>query len=318
MDYKDYYTILGVARDVDQAEIKKSYRKLARKYHPDVSKETNAEDKFKELNEAYEVLKDPEKRKAYDQLGENWQAGQGFTPPPDWDGNVDFRSGGYTGADTSQFSDFFENLFGRRGFEGAQNGRGNFSARGSDSHAKVGISLEDAYQGNSQTITLQHRTFGPDGQPRIENRTLKIKIPKGVYQGQNIRLEKQGEAGFNGAESGNLYLEIDFLPHSIYRPEGKNVYLDLPVSPWEAALGEKIKIPLPSGKSIDLTIPENTPNGRKLRLKNQGIPAKQPGDLYVVVNITLPTVTSEKEKEAFRKLSESFDFNPRTRFGAKL
>lgn len=316
MEYKDYYKILGVERTADQDTIKRAYRKLARKYHPDVSKETDAEAKFKELNEAYEVLKDPEKRAAYDQLGSNWQAGQDFRPPPGWDQGFEFHGGGYTQVDPEQFSDFFESLFGRGGFGGGrgfyQGGRG--PRRGENTHAKILIDLEDSYQGATRTITLRYSEVGPDGRPQIRERAINVKIPKGIAPGQQIRLSGQGEAGFGGAEAGDLYLEVEFKPHALYHLDGKTVYLDLPVAPWEVALGATVRAPTPTGP-VDLRIPPNSRAGSKLRLKGRGLPAKEPGDLFVVLQISLPPADSEAVKHAYRQLEKAVHFEPRAGLG---
>ncbi|HHI77503.1 MAG TPA: J domain-containing protein [Gammaproteobacteria bacterium] len=319
MEFKDYYEIMGVSRDATQDEIKRAYRKLARKYHPDVSKEPDAEQRFKEIGEAYEVLKDPEKRAAYDQLGANWQQGQDFRPPPDWDQGFEFHGGGYTGADAEQFSDFFESLFGRarggRRYTYTTGGAGGFDMRGEDTYAKVLIDIEDAYNGATRTLTLKHTELGPDGRPQLKERTLNVRIPKGVRQGQHIRLAKQGSPGIGKGEPGDLYLEVEFRPHPFYRVEGKDLYLDLPVAPWEAALGAKVKVPTPAG-SVDLKIPPGSAGGRKLRLRGKGIPAKQPGDFYVVLQIALPPADSDSAKAAYEAFSKAFPgFNPRSRLG---
>jgi curved DNA-binding protein len=316
MEFKDYYKLMDVKRDATQDEIKRAYRKLARKYHPDVSKAPDAEDRFKELGEAYEVLKDPEKRAAYDQLGANWKAGQNFRPPPDWDQGFEFHGSGFTGADSSQFSDFFESLFGRGGFTHEPVGRAHrgFHAHGDDSHAKVLIELEDAYHGASHTLTLKQTEIGPDGRPQLKERTLNVRIPKGVHQGQHIRLKKQGGSGMGGGEAGDLYLEIEFKPHAFYRVEGRDVHLDLPVAPWEAALGARVKVPTPAG-AIDLKIPAGSSGGLKLRLKGRGIPGQSPGDLYVRIKVTLPPADSEEVKAAYRQLEKTAPFNPRAGMG---
>ncbi|QEA40649.1 J domain-containing protein [Pistricoccus aurantiacus] len=324
MEFKDYYQVMGVERDATQDEIKRAYRKLARKYHPDVNKEANAETKFKEVGEAYEVLKDPEKRAAYDQLGTNWQAGQDFQPPPDWDQGFEFHGGGFTEADAAQFSDFFEDLFGRRGSGGA-GGRGfeDFSAgghsrefhfRGEDSHARILIDLEDAYQGATRTLTLKHSELGADGRPQVKERNLNVKIPKGIRPGQHIRLTKQGQPGFGQGEAGDLYLEVEFRPHPLYRVEGKDVYLELPVAPWEAALGANVKVPTPSGQ-VGLKIPANSKAGGRLRLRGRGLPSKAPGDLYVVLRVELPKANSEADKAAYEEFAKAFEFNPRADLG---
>lgn len=313
MEYKDYYKIMGLKRDATQDEIKRAYRKLARKYHPDVSKDPQAEQRFKELGEAYAVLKDPEKRAAYDQLGANWQAGQDFRPPPDWGQGFEFHSGGYSEADAAQFSDFFESLFGG-GFARGARGHRDFDTRGQDSYAKVVINLDDAYHGASRTLTLKSTEMGADGRPHVKERVLNVHIPKGVRQGQNIRLAGQGGAGMGQGKSGDLYLEIQFRQHPFYHVEGKDVYLDLPVAPWEAALGATVKVPTPSGK-VDLKIPAGSHNGRKMRLKGRGIPGKEPGDLYVVIQIALPPADTDATKAAYEQMQQAAKFNPRARLG---
>jgi curved DNA-binding protein len=312
MEFKDYYTIMGVKRDATQDEIKRAYRKLARKYHPDVSKEPNAETRFKEIGEAYEVLKDPEKRTAYDQLGAHWKAGQDFRPPPDWNQGFEFHGGGFTNADASQFSDFFESLFGR-GFA-RSGGRTRFDVRGEDTYAKMLIDLKDAYHDATRILTLHHTEPGPDGRPQVKARTLNVRIPKGVRQGQHIRLAGQGGAGIGKGESGDLYLQVEFRPHPLYRVEGRDVFLNLPVAPWEAALGAKVKIPTPTG-IVDLKIPPGSSDGRKLRLKELGIPGKPPGDLYAVIQIALPPANTEVAKAAYRDMAQALKFNPRARLG---
>ncbi len=314
MEFRDYYEIMGVKRDATQDEIKRAYRKLARKYHPDVSKEPEAEQRFKEVGEAYEVLRDPEKRAAYDQLGANWQAGQDFRPPPDWDQGFEFHGG--VDGDPGEFSDFFESLFGRgfaRGGARGATGRG-FHARGQDSHARVLIDIEDAFNGATRSISLRHTELGPDGRPQVSTRTLNVKIPKGVREGQQIRLPGQGGAGMGEGQAGDLYLEVGFRPHALYRAEGRDLYLDLPVAPWEAALGAKVRAPTPAG-AIALTIPPNSAGGRRLRLKGRGIPGNPAGDLYVVLQIALPPANDEASRQAWQALGEKLDFNPRDALG---
>ena len=309
MEFKDYYTIMGVARDATQDEIKRAYRKLARKYHPDVSKEPDAEARFKELGEAYEVLKDPEKRVAYDQLGANWKAGQEFRPPPDWDAGFEF-SGGY--ADSGAFSDFFESLFGRSG--AGRPGGATFHARGEDHHARILIDLEDAYHGATRTISLHAPQLDGQGHVRIRERTLGVRISKGVRQGQHIRLAGQGTPGLGGGPAGDLYLEVEFKPHRLYRVDGRDLYLDLPLAPWEAALGAKVKVPTPEGV-VDLTVPAGSAAGRKLRLKGRGIPGNPAGDLYVELQIALPPAETEAAREFYRTMQQELAFNPRSRLG---
>ena len=313
MDFKDYYETLGVQKDASQNEIKRAYKKLARKYHPDVSKEADAEIRFKALGEAYQVLKDPEKRAAYDQLGSNYQAGQDFNPPPNWDAGFEFNGGDSTGG--ADYSDFFESIFGQ-GFGSAQGGSQQhaYNARGEDHHAKVLIDLEDAYLGATRSVTLQSPEIDSSGHVINKQRTLKVKIPKGVKQGQHIRLNGQGSPGMGSATAGDLYLIIEFKPHSIYRVDGKDVYLDLPLAPWEAALGASVKVPTPAGP-VDMKIAADTPSGRKLRLKARGIPSKDPGDLYVITQITVPSADSDTAKKLYQKMQAELAYNPRSKLG---
>ena len=308
MDYKDYYKTLGVDRKATQDELKRAYRKLARKYHPDVSKEADAELKFKELGEAYEVLKDPEKRVAYDELGSNWNSQQGFQPPPDFGAGFEFRGAPRGAGSQEGFSDFFESLFGHAGGPGGVN-RG-FHMQGEDHHAKILVDLEDSYHGASRSISLKMPEEAPNGHVVNRSRTLKVSIPKGVRQGQQIRLNGQGAKGQGSGKAGDLYLEIEFNPHRFYRVEGADVYLELPVAPWEAALGASVKVPTPSG-AIDLKIPANSKAGKKLRLKGRGIPAKSPGDLYLVLQIALPPAEDEKSREFYKRMQEEMVFDPR-------
>lgn len=313
MEFKDYYQVLGVERDATQDEIRRAYRKAARKYHPDVSKEADAEERFKELGEAYEVLKDPEKRAAYDQLGQNWQAGQDFQPPPDWDAGFEFSGGGFTGGEF-EFSDFFEQLFGGGGRHYQRRGPRGFHARGEDHHAKVLIDLEDAFRGATRSITLQTPEVDAQGHVRTRPRTLNVKIPKGVTAGQQIRLAGQGAQGMGQGGAGDLYLEVQFRPHSLYRVEGRDLYLDVPVTPWEAALGETIKVPNPGGW-VDMKIPPGSSSGRKLRLKGRGLPGKPAGDAYVVLQVVPPPADTEEAQRLYREMAEKLAFNPRAKWG---
>jgi len=315
MNYKDYYEILGVARDATQDDIKRAYRRLARKYHPDVSDVEDAETQFKELGEAYEVLKDPEKRAAYDQLGANWQAGQQFEPPPNWDAGFEFSGGGFTGGDDSAFSDFFESLFGR-GFSFDRSGshQREVHAHGDDHHARVLIDINDAYEGTVRTITLKAPEVDESGHVVSKQRTLKVKIPKGVKKGQRIRLAGQGSPGMGEGSAGDLYLEIDFGPHPFYRVDGNDIYLDLPVTPWEIALRRKVKVPTPTGR-VDLTIPAGATSGQKLRLKGRGLPSAPPGDVYVVLKLVTPEAKTETEVAMYEKMEKELEFNPRAGLG---
>jgi curved DNA-binding protein len=255
MEFKDYYKTLGLARDASQDDIKRAYRKLARKYHPDVSKEPNAEARFKEVGEAYEVLKDPEKRKAYDQFGANWKEGQDFRPPPGWEPGFSFSGGGFT--NEGDFSDFFESLFGQaRGRR-----RGGFRTRGEDQVARINISLEDAYNGATQSISLNVPEQAPDGSVVANTRTLNVRIPKGITEGQRIRLAGQGSPGLGGGPAGDLYLEVGFRPHRHFHADKRDIFLDLPITPWEAALGQTVTVPTLGG-SVELRIPAGSQSGR--------------------------------------------------------
>lgn len=319
MKYKDYYETLGVARGATQDDIKQSYRKLARKYHPDVSKMVDAEARFKEINEANEVLKDPQKRAAYDQVGSNWKAGQEFSPPPNWDAGFEFRGGqgrpsgagaSFGGGEGFDASDFFESLFGRRGAASA-GPRRRASVQGEDHHAKVLIDLEDSYRGAERTISLRAPVETPDGRVALQERTLDVHIPKGIRPGQHLRLAKQGAAGAGGGTPGDLYLEIEFNPHRIFSVEGADVSVDLPLSPWEAALGATVDVTTPEG-TVQLTIPKGSQAGRKLRLKGRGLPGKNPGDLYAVLAIALPKADTEAARAAYEALAKTFSgFDPR-------
>jgi curved DNA-binding protein len=317
MEYKDYYSVLGVDRKASQDDIKKAYRRLARKYHPDVSKESNAEEQFKNVQEAYEVLKDPEKRTAYDELGSNWKQGQEFRPPPGWDSQTRFYTsdaGGFSEEDLGGFSDFFSNLFGRSqarssGFDG-----GNFEGfrqRGTDQHAKVNITLEEVFYGTTKTIQLQVPERDPSGIVHHKLRTLKINIPAGAYQGQQLRLARQGAPGIGGGPAGDLYLEIDIQPHPLFTLKGRDVYLTLPVTPWEGALGADINIPTLAGP-VGLKLPLNSQAGQKLRLRGRGMPGKpHPGDQYAIVQIHIPPAKTEADRQIYQKMAETMPFNPR-------
>ena len=308
MKFKDYYETFGLPREATQDEIKRAYRKLARKYHPDVSKAADAEARFKELGEAYAVLKDPEKRAAYDQMGSQWKAGQDFQPPPGWDDGFEFSG---TGGDDLDQSDFFEALFGHQARGARRSGR---HGRGEDHHAKVLIDLEDAYRGAQRGISLHLPTLDAQGHVAMRERRLDITIPKGIRAGQHLRLVGQGEPGLGEGPAGDLYLEIGFNPHPLFRVDARDVFHDLPLAPWEAALGCSLTMPTPVG-SLHLTIPAGSAAGRQLRLKGKGIPGNSagnpPGDLYAVLRIVQPAAVSDGEKEAYRSLARAFDFNAR-------
>ncbi|MYM65477.1 DnaJ domain-containing protein [Pseudoduganella sp. FT55W] len=300
MEYKDYYQTLGVAKTASDDDIKKAYRKLVRKYHPDLSKEPDAQRKTQEINEAYGVLGDAEKRAAYDELGRGHQyrAGQEFRPPPDWG-----RGFGGAGAGDPMNSDFFADLFANLGGRRRAPPR-----RGEDSHASIRIDLADAYNGATRTVSLT--VAERDAQDRIftRERNLSVTIPAGVTEGQQLRLSGQGQPGAAGP--GDLYLEIQFTPHPRYRTEGRDVYQTVPVAPWELALGGEIEVTTPSGK-VHVTVPAGSQSGRKLRLRGRGIPGKEAGDLYLLLEVVLPPANSDRQRELYQTMAREMAFNPR-------
>lgn len=323
MEFKDYYQTLGVPRSATEDDIKKAYRKLARRFHPDVSSEDDAETRFKEIGEAYEVLRDKEKRSAYDRFGSDWKAGQEFRPPPGWDPNAQFGGRGFSG---EGFSDFFESLFGQGRSQGPGHGRGRPGGfgdgrqrpmRGEDRNAQITISLEDAYAGATRAISMQ--TPGPRSRRTgAGTRKLNVKIPAGTTEGQRIRLAGQGGAGRGGA--GDLYLEISFESHPIYKVDGRDITLDLPVTPWEAALGARVAVPTLGG-NVDLTIPAGSQSGKRLRLRGRGLPARSAsgvaGDQYVVLKIVTPAPTSEEQRAFYEQMAAAMPMDPRTHLGSK-
>ena len=315
MEFKDYYKVMGVARDATETQIKQAYRRLARKYHPDVSKEKDAEARFKELGEAYEVLKSPEKRAAYDQLGQGPRPGEDFRPPPDWGAGFEFSGpGAGMGAGNADYSDFFESLFGAASGRGRRSQRGFDTGRGEDHHAKIMLDLEASLHGGSRTFTLRVPEIDAQGRLISKERVLNVQVPKGILPGQTIRLAGQGASAGAAGTPGDLFIEVEFQPHARYRVDGRDLYLELPVAPWEAALGATVKTPTPGG-AVDLKIPAGSHAGTKLRLKGRGIPASTPGDFYVVLQIALPAAGDEKAKAAYRAMADSLPFNPRTSLG---
>jgi curved DNA-binding protein len=325
MEYRDYYQTLGVARTATADEIKKAYRRLARKFHPDVSKEKDAEEKFKQVQEAYEVLKDPEKRAAYDQLGSDWKNGQQFRPPPDWGSGFEFRGGGAgggfrargfgggMGAEDAEvdpaFSDFFSQLFGGGSPFGARGGAGARARAGRDHHARIDIELEEAFRGGTRTMELKRPELGPDGSLRTSTHTVKVTIPAGVTNGQSLRLAGQGESG-SGGRAGDLYLEVHIRPHRQYQLDGKDVTVTLPIAPWEAALGATVPVPTLGG-TVEMRIPAGAQTGQRLRLRGRGLPGTPPGDEYAQLKVVLPPADTPQAKELYEQMQRDLNFNPR-------
>jgi curved DNA-binding protein len=318
MEFKDYYKTLGLERGASDDEVRKAYRKLARKYHPDVSKEADAQVKMRDLNEAKDVLGDKEKRAAYnalaDRVAKGGSADGGFAPPPGWDQGFEFERGPGSGpADHSQFSEFFSSIFGKGEHRGAQ--KRNVRARGEDQHAAVDISIEDALNGAEREIKLSGLENDAQGQPVIVDHTLRVKIPAGVHPGQFIRLTGHGSPGHGGEAAGDLYLEVRIAPHKLYRVEGNDLYMTLPVTPTEAALGAQVQIPTPGGGVVEVSVPVNARSGLKLRLIARGLPSKPPGNLYLLLDIALPPADTQAARKAYEQLAQAAPFNPRRHLG---
>lgn len=318
MEYKDYYKILGVAKDASQEEIKRAYRKLARKYHPDVSKDPEAELRFKEIGEAYEVLKDTEKRSAYDQFGSNWRNGQDFKPPPGWDFRDFTGSHRSTGAGQHGFSDFFEALFGQSRPRTTSQQFSFFDSdvvdRGRDIRAKLTITLEESFRGARKTISLA-RNVVHGSMLSTETTSLQVTIPQGILEGQQIRLEGQGDVTMETGRRGDLFLEIVFASHPLFTVNQRDVTMTLPVAPWEAALGASLKVPTLGGP-VDLKLPAGSQTGRKLRLKGKGLSSKaHPGDQYVIIAVHTPKAETDRQKELYKEMANVMPFNPRTKLG---
>lgn len=335
MEFKDYYEILGVKPEASQDEIKRAFRKLARKYHPDVSEDPDAERKYKEAGEAYEALKDPEKRKQYDQLrAGGWRSGDEFRPPPGWEARGSFRGGGFTEADTAGFSDFFEAIFGSMGGAGDAfadlGGLGGFGTRtggtrtfgrrparmrGEDLHHRLTITLEEAYRGGQRQLTLTSPEPDERGMRVERQRTVRVKIPKGVTNGSQVRLKGLGGSGMGGGPAGDLLLEIGIAPHGVFDVDGHDVILYLPIAPWEAALGATVKVPTLGGE-VELKVPPGAQNGQRLRLKGRGLPAgggsAEAGNQFVVLRIEVPREISPRARELYEELARESHFNPRT------
>lgn len=299
MEYRDYYAVLGVARDASADDIKKAYRKLARKYHPDVNAAPDAEDRFKEVGEAYEVLKDPEKRAAYDALGPGWRDHQQFQPPPDWEQRFSFGGGGFTAHDGG-FSDFFESLFGQHAF--SRNGRRAGGFKGADEQARVGITLEEAYRQDQVEVSV------PQSGGRA--RRLRVRIPSGISDGKRVRLRGQGGPGVGDGPAGDLFIEFRLVPHPRFRAEGRDIHCELPVTPWEAALGAEVPVPTLGG-SVKLRVPPNSQTGGRLRLKGRGLPGDPPGDQYVSLKVVLPPADTPAARKLYQQMAEQLAFDPR-------
>lgn len=317
MEFKDYYQTLGVGRDATADEVKSAFRKLARKYHPDVSKEPDAERMMKEVNEAYTVLSDPEKRAAYDQLGRGFRPGQEFRPPPEWDSGFEFSGGGFSPGEAADFSEFFAELFGRMGSArgGFQPGESGFAAPGGDHHAKVMLDLEDSFHGATRQISLRVPKVDAQGRVALATRTLNVKIPRGVYEGQIIRLAGQGAPGGGGAPAGDLLLEVHFKPHARLRAERRDLHLVLPVTPWEAALGAVVEADLPAG-SLKVRIPAGAQSGHQLRVRGKGIPGNPAGDLMLEIQVVLPPADTARARDLYETMAKDMAFDPRRQQGA--
>jgi curved DNA-binding protein len=308
VEFKDYYQTLGVSREATAEDIKKAYRKLARKYHPDVSKEPNAEQRMQDVNEAYAVLSDPQKRAAYDQLGRDYRPGEEFRPPPDWDAGFEFSNRGFSPDQAAGFSDFFAELFGRMGGGSA---RAGFHPRGEDHHAKVLLDIEDTYRGAARQIQLRVPEVDSTGRVRTRLRTLNVKIPKGVRAGQVIRLAGQGSPAFGEGAAGDLLLEVQFRRDGRFRADGRDVHMPLPVAPWEAALGAVVPVAMPDGSNLKVRIPAGAQSGRQLRVRGHGIPGDPPGDLLLEVQVVLPPADTPQAKAFYERMARELSFDPR-------
>ncbi|MDI9817917.1 MULTISPECIES: DnaJ C-terminal domain-containing protein [unclassified Legionella] len=304
MEYKDYYKIMGLERSASHQDIKRAYRKLARKYHPDVSKEPDAEVKFKELGEAYEVLKNPEKRAKYDKYGQYWkEQEQGYRP------QADQYSPHFDQEEMTGFEDFINSIFRERAH---QQRNTSFYDQGEDIHAKLGINLEDSYQGAEKTLQLQIPAIDQRGNVEYQPRAVRVKIPKGITNKQQIRLKGQGGKGVR--HQGDLYIEITINHHPLFHLHKKDIHLQVPITPWEAVLGANIKVPTLGGE-VQLKIPRLSQSGKKMRLKGRGLPGNPPGDQYIVLQIVIPQVENEQANRLYEQLANTIKFNPRENMG---
>ena len=333
MEFKDYYKVLGVERTASDDEVKRAFRRLARKHHPDISKAPDAQARMQELNEANEVLRDKEKRAAYDRVGQDVQSGQAFQPPPGWDSGFEFSGRPGDFSDGADHSAFFEALFGaaRRSGAGGRPGRAADEAgasRGQDHHAKITVPLEDSFQGATRQLSLHSPEMDAAGNVALHERTLQVSIPKGIRAGQQIRLAGQGSPGFGAGARGDLYLEVAFAPHARWRLDGPDLYFTLRVAPWEAALGAAVDVPTPDG-TVEMNVPAGSQTGRKLRLRGRGLPGgvpgaltgaltgRTPGDFYVMLELVLPPASDDKARAAYRQMAVDLAFDPRATLGAE-
>jgi curved DNA-binding protein len=335
VQFKDYYQVLGVPRDATAEQIKKAFRQLARKYHPDVSKEPDAAARMSEVNEANAVLSDPERRAAYDAVGQGRHQGEPFTPPPGWDTGFEFSGPGDHGMDSGEFSDFFAELFGQMGQRGQRGqrgqggrpggrtrsgaGRGFADAagaagplRGEDHHARIQLDLEDAWRGATRQIGLRVPQLGADGRVHLAERTLEVRIPAGVQPGQMIRLSGQGSPGAGGAPAGDLFLEVSLKPHPRFQVHGCTLVAELPVAPWEAALGAVLPVGLPDGSTLKVRVPAGAQGGRTLRVPGRGLPGQPAGDLELVVRVLLPSAHDPRARKHYEQMAAELpDFDAR-------
>jgi len=316
LEFKDYYEALGVPRDASADQVKKAFRKLARKYHPDVSKEPNAELRMKEINEANAVLSDPEKRAAYDALGAGHASGEEFRPPPDWDAGFEFSGRGFSDVEAAQFSDFFSELFGRMGSARHAGERRGHPGRGEDHHAKILLDIEDAWRGSRQRVSLRVPKVDAQGRVVMDTRTLDVQIPVGVREGQLIRLAGQGSPGNGQGEPGDLYLEVHFKPHPRFRVAGRDLSIELPVAPWEVALGAVVEVALPGGKSLKTRIPPGAQAGGQLVIRGKGVPSDPPGDLILNLRVIVPPADTPQAKELYETMARELKFDARASHGA--
>jgi curved DNA-binding protein len=323
VQFKDYYQVLGVPRDAGADDIKKAYRRLARKYHPDVSKEKDAAARMAEVNEAHTVLSDPERRAAYDAVGRGRREGEPFAPPPDWDAGFEWSGRGFEDVDLGEFSDFFAQLFGRPGFGSAGEaaprgapGRRTRSARfggggaatglrGEDHHARIVLDLEDALTGATRQVSLRSPQLDAQGRANLRERTLDVRIPAGMRPGQKIRLAGQGGAGHAGAPAGDLYLEVQFRPHPRFGVDGSNLVAELPVAPWEAALGAVVPVPLPDRSTLKVRVPAGAQGGQVLTVRGKGLPGARPGDLELTLRVVLPSAYDPRAKKLYEEMARA-------------